>query len=222
MDTGLIHIYCGDGKGKTTASLGLVLRCAGRGGKILFAQFLKGRPTGELESLKALPQVTVLRGKAILKFTFQMTDAEKQATCEAQTALLQKVRDFCEMHHPDLAVCDELVGACALGLVPEEQVLDFLKDKPAHTEVVLTGRDPSPALLDLADYVSEIKKIKHPFDRGLAARIPLRGECTFTGGLATSPSFSRLLSEELGVPVNVPEYPQLVGAIGAALIAARI
>ena len=100
-----------------------------------------------------------------------MTDAEKQATCEAQTALLQKVRDFCEMHHPDLAVCDELVGACALGLVPEEQALDFLKDKPAHTEVVLTGRDPSPALLDLADYVSEIKKIKHPFDRGLAARI---------------------------------------------------
>lgn len=58
--------------------------------------------------------------------------------------------------------------------------------------------------------------------RGLAARIPLHGECTFTGGLATSPSFSRLLSEELGVPVNVPEYPQLVGAIGAALIAARI
>lgn len=171
MDTGLIHIYYGDGKGKTTASLGLVLRCAGRGGKILFAQFLKGRPTGELEALKALPQITVLRGKAILKFTFQMTDAEKQATCEAQTALLQKVRDFCEMHHPDLAVCDELVGACALGLVPEEQVLDFLKDKPAHTEVVLTGRDPSPALLDLADYVSEIKKIKHPFDRGLAARI---------------------------------------------------
>ena len=58
--------------------------------------------------------------------------------------------------------------------------------------------------------------------RGLAARIPLRGECTFTGGLATSPSFSRLLSEELGVPVNVPQYPQFVGAIGAALIAARI
>ena len=171
MDTGLIHIYCGDGKGKTTASLGLVLRCAGRGGKILFAQFLKGRPTGELEALKALPQVTVLRGKAILKFTFQMTDAEKQATCEAQTALLQKVRDCCDMHPPDLAVCDELVGACARGLVPEEQALDFLKDKPAHTEVVLTGRDPSPALLDLADYVSEIKKIKHPFDRGLAARI---------------------------------------------------
>ena len=158
MNTGLIHIYCGDGKGKTTASLGLVLRCAGRGGKVLFAQFLKGRPTGELTALKALPQVTVLRGKAILKFTFQMTAAEKQATCEAQTALLQKVRAFCEAYHPDLAVCDELV-------------IHFLKEKPAPTEVVLTGRDPSPTLLDLADYVSEIKKIKHPFDRGIAARI---------------------------------------------------
>ena len=171
MDTGLIHIYCGDGKGKTTASLGLVLRCAGRGGTILFAQFLKGRPTGELAALKALPHVTVLRSKAILKFTFQMTEVEKQATCEAQTALLQTVRDFCKKHHPDLAVCDELVGACALGLVPESQVINFLKEKPAHTEVVLTGRNPSPALLDLADYVSEIKKIKHPFDRGIAARI---------------------------------------------------
>ena len=114
MDTGLIHIYCGDGKGKTTASLGLVLRCAGRGGKVLFAQFLKGRPTGELEALKALTQVTVLRGKAMTKFTFQMTADEKKETCQAQTTLLQKIQDFCEKHHPDLAVCDELVGACAL------------------------------------------------------------------------------------------------------------
>ena len=99
MDTGLIHIYCGDGKGKTTASLGLVLRCAGRGGKVLFAQFLKGRPTGELEALKALTQVTVLRGKAMTKFTFQMTADEKKETCQAQTTLLQKIQDFCEKHH---------------------------------------------------------------------------------------------------------------------------
>ena len=105
------------------------------------------------------------------KFTFQMTADEKKETCQAQTTLLQKIQDFFEKHHPDLAVCDELVGACALGLVPEEQVIHFLKGKPAHTEVVLTGRNPSPALLDLADYVSEIKKIKHPFDRGIAARI---------------------------------------------------
>ncbi|MGN0947942.1 cob(I)yrinic acid a,c-diamide adenosyltransferase [uncultured Megasphaera sp.] len=171
MDTGLIHIYCGDGKGKTTASLGLVLRCAGHGGNVLFAQFLKGRPTGELTALKALPQVTVLRGKALAKFTFQMTPAEKEATRLAQTAFLEEIAAFCQKHQPDLAVCDELVGAAALGLVPEEAVIRFLKEKPAKTEVVLTGRNPSRALIALADYVSEIKKVKHPFDRGIAARI---------------------------------------------------
>ena len=170
MDTGLIHLYCGDGKGKTTASLGLALRCAGRGGRVLFSQFLKGRPTGELTSLQKIPAITVLRGKAILKFTFQMTDDEKRETKEAQTALFHEVCAFCRDQKPDLVVCDELIGASALGLVPEAEVLRFLQEKPEKTEVVLTGRNPSPALVDLADYVSEIKKIKHPFDRGIPAR----------------------------------------------------
>ena len=104
------------------------------------------------------------------KFTFQMTADEKKETCQAQTTLLQKIQDFCEKHHPTWPSAMSSSRLC-LGLVPEEQVIHFLKGKPAHTEVVLTGRNPSPALLDLADYVSEIKKIKHPFDRGIAARI---------------------------------------------------
>ena len=88
----------------------------------------------------------------------------------------------------------------------------------AETEIIgLLARGTPPADIAAGVFRSIARRM-----RGLAARIPLRGECTFTGGLATSPSFSRLLSEELGVPVNVPEYPQLVGAIGAALIAARI
>ena len=88
----------------------------------------------------------------------------------------------------------------------------------AETEIIgLLARGTPPADIAAGVFRSIARRM-----RGLAARIPLRGECTFTGGLATSPSFSRLLSEELGGPVNVPEYPQLVGAIGAALIAARI
>ena len=88
----------------------------------------------------------------------------------------------------------------------------------AETEIIgLLARGTPPADIAAGVFRSIARRM-----RGLAARIPLHGECTFTGGLATSPSFSRLLSEELGVPVNVPEYPQLVGAIGAALIAARI
>ena len=88
----------------------------------------------------------------------------------------------------------------------------------AETEIIgLLARGTPPAAISPGVFRSIARRM-----RGLAARIPLRGECTFTGGLATSPSFSRLLSEELGVPVNVPQYPQFVGAIGAALIAARI
>ena len=88
----------------------------------------------------------------------------------------------------------------------------------AETEIIgLLARGTPPADIAAGVFRSIARRM-----RGLAARIPLRGECTFTGGLATSPSFSRLLSEELGVPVNVPQYPQFVGAIGAALIAARI
>lgn len=88
----------------------------------------------------------------------------------------------------------------------------------AETEIIgLLARGTPPADIAAGVFRSIARRM-----RGLAARIPLHGECTFTGGLATSPSFSRLLSEELGVPVNVPQYPQFVGAIGAALIAARI
>ncbi|WP_279138702.1 acyl-CoA dehydratase activase [Bilophila wadsworthia] len=88
----------------------------------------------------------------------------------------------------------------------------------AETEIIgLLAQGTPPADIAAGVFRSIARRM-----RGLAARIPLRGECTFTGGLATSPSFSRLLSEELGVPVNVPQYPQFVGAIGAALIAARI
>ena len=78
MEQGLIHIYCGNGKGKTSASLGLALRCAGRGNKVLFVQFLKSRPTGELASLKYVPNIEIMRGKEIMKFTFQMTEDEKK------------------------------------------------------------------------------------------------------------------------------------------------
>lgn len=170
MDTGLIHIYCGDGKGKTTAALGLTLRCAGRGGKILFAQFLKSRTTGELTILAQLPQITLLRGKGLAKFTFQMTPEELAQTKAEQRELLKKIQAYCQAQQPDLAVCDELINACSLGLIEEESVVSFLKTKPAKTELVLTGRNPGAALVTLADYVSEVKKIKHPYDRGIAAR----------------------------------------------------
>ena len=92
MQQGLIHIYCGDGKGKTTACLGLSIRCAGHDNKVLFVQFLKSRLTGELKSLELLPNIEVLRGKETKKFTFQMTEAEKQEVLREHRLLFDKIK----------------------------------------------------------------------------------------------------------------------------------
>ncbi len=170
MERGLIHIYCGDGKGKTTAALGLALRCAGRGNKVLFVQFLKSRPTGELASLKYVPNIEIMRGKEIMKFTFQMTeDEKKQVLCEHEQ-LFNRVIEKCSNGKIDLLILDEVIGACNTGVFNMSRLIDFMKNKPYSMEIVLTGRDPKQELVDLADYVSEIKKVKHPYDKGIPAR----------------------------------------------------
>ena len=170
MDTGLIHIYCGDGKGKTTAAVGLTVRCAGRGGRVLFIQFLKERETGELRILSSLPNVEIRRGKGSKKFTFQMSEAELAEAKKRQESLFHGAVETCLHEKPDLLVFDEILGACTTELLDEAEILSFLQNKPVGTEVVLTGRNPSAALIEAADYVSEIKKIKHPFDINIPAR----------------------------------------------------
>lgn len=169
-DGGLIHIYCGDGKGKTTAALGLALRCSGHGSRVLIVQFLKSRPTGELKSLALIPNIELIRGKETKKFTFQMTPEEKAQVMREHLALFAKVKEKCSSENIDMLILDEVIGACNTGVFDKDILIDFLKNKPAETEVVLTGRNPAPELVELADYVSEICKRKHPFDRGIPAR----------------------------------------------------
>ena len=157
---GLVHIYTGDGKGKTTAAMGLILRASGRGLRVILLQFMKGRGTGELNTL----------AKEMTKFSFQMTDAEKADVRTRHDALLQDVIAKCRAEGTDLLVLDEALGAAGTHLLDEEPLLAFLDTKPAHLEVVLTGRNPSQALLERADYVTEMVKRKHPFDKGIPAR----------------------------------------------------
>ncbi len=169
-DGGLIHIYCGDGKGKTTASIGLAVRCSGHGNRVLLVQFLKSRKTGELNSLALLPNIEIMRGKETPKFTFQMNDEEKAQVKKDHLALFDKVKQKCRDEHIDLLIMDEVVGACNTGVFDLDALVDFLKNKPAELEVVLTGRNPAPQLVELADYVSEICKRKHPYEKGIPAR----------------------------------------------------
>lgn len=167
---GLVHIYCGSGKGKTTAAIGLSVRCAGRGNKVLIVQFLKSKDTGELESLKLLPNIDLLRGKESKKFTFQMTEAEKAEVRKEHDRMFSKVREMLKTCDYKLVVFDEIIGACNNKVFDEATIIDFLKNKPEGVEFVLTGRGPSKELLDLADYVSEITPVKHPMQKGIAAR----------------------------------------------------
>jgi cob(I)alamin adenosyltransferase len=168
---GLIHIYTGDGKGKTTAAVGLGVRACGRGMKVLMVQFLKGTPTGELYSLKTLePDFELHRGTGITKFTWEMNEEEKAQTTAEQQGLLEYAADLIEKGGIDLLILDEVLGAVSTGMLSKNAVVEFVKNKPCNLELVLTGRGASPELVELADYVSEIKAVKHPAGKGIKAR----------------------------------------------------
>lgn len=167
---GLIHIYCGDGKGKTTAAVGLAVRCAGRGNKVLLVQFLKSRDSGELYSLAKLPDIEVMRGKESKKFTFQMNEEEKHALLIEHNKMFEQVLAKIKNGGYSLLILDEVMGALNAKVFEMPKLIEFLRHKPENLEVVLTGRNPAPELVEIADYVSEMRKVKHPMDKGIMAR----------------------------------------------------
>lgn len=169
-DLGLVHIYCGEGKGKTTCSVGLTVRACGYGLHVLFMQFLKSGTSSELKILKSLDGIEVLGTKPIKKFSFQMTEEEKEETRAASQKEVEDMLQMIQNDHYDMVVLDECLGAIEAGLLDEQVIVDFLKNRPEKLEVVLTGRYPTPELTELADYVSRIDKVKHPYDQGIPAR----------------------------------------------------
>lgn len=166
---GLVHIYCGDGKGKTTASVGQAVRCAGGGGKVLFFQFLKGNGSGERAVLDRTDGITVVDAPDEMKFVWNMSDIEKK---QAQEFYSEKFEMLCAASTDyDMLILDEIIPALKYDFVNTERLIRFLKEKPVWLEVVLTGRDPDKRLVDMADYVTEMRKIKHPYDRGVGMRL---------------------------------------------------
>jgi len=171
MSKGLTHFYFGDGKGKTTAALGLALRAAGCGEKVVIVQFLKDWACGELSSLKLLHNVSVFRGKSSGGvFVHEMTSAEKAETKTIHDLNLKKALEMQENGECDLLILDEALDAYQLGVLDKELFEKLLINKPEHLELVITGHNPEPLLLERADYVTEMVKRKHPFDEGVAAR----------------------------------------------------
>ena len=171
MAQGLIHIYFGNGKGKTTAALGLALRAVGCGKTVVIVQFLKDWNCGEHNSLEKLPDVTVFRGKSTGGvFVRDMSDEEKAATKAIHDENLKKAIKLLENGKCDMLILDEAVDAYQLGLLDSELFEGLLNNKPEPLELVITGHSPDEWLLERSDYVTEMVKRKHPYDKGVPAR----------------------------------------------------
>jgi len=163
-------MYYGNGKGKTTAAVGLAARAAGCGRRVVFAQFLKGRPTGELSSLKELG-VKIIRSDKDLGFCWELTDEQRIVWNAEQTRLFGEIKEAVSGAAPvDLLVLDEALNVAAKELLRKEELLDFITQKPEGLEIVLTGRPAPEWLLEKADYITEMKCHRHPYDRGVMAR----------------------------------------------------
>lgn len=170
MSQGLIHVYYGYGKGKTTAALGLAVRAAGSGKKVVIVQFLKDSNTSELCMLALLPNITVMRGTAAKVFVRKMTSEQLEETKKIQNANMQQALELVESNNCDLLILDEALDAYQLGLLDQKPFLALVLNKPCDLELVITGHKPDEQIFEAADYVTEMVKIKHPFDQGITAR----------------------------------------------------
>ena len=173
MEKGLIHLYAGEGKGKTTAAVGLAVRATGAGKRVIFLQFMKGRDTGELHALDKLPGIEILRSEKDFGFYFQMTEEQKKELTRIHNGLLEQALHRAAAGEADVVVLDEVTYPINWKLLDEtllRRLLSREDDKPYFPEIVCTGRDPQEWLVDCADYVTRMECVKHPFDRGIGAR----------------------------------------------------
>ncbi|MGI5985339.1 MAG: cob(I)yrinic acid a,c-diamide adenosyltransferase [Oscillospiraceae bacterium] len=168
--TAMTHIYTGDGKGKTSCALGLALRFSGYGGNVIIVQFGKGRDTGELAALAKIPNIKVLRNNRDFGFWSNMTEESKNELRTENDANLSTAISEVKNGNCGLLVLDEVISAYKNGAVDRQIVDTLLNEKPPKTELVLTGRNAPQSFIERADYVSEIKKVRHPFDKGIGAR----------------------------------------------------
>lgn len=166
---GLVVLYTGNGKGKTTAALGLALRGAGHGEKVLLLHFLKSlEGTGEFAAISAcLPQMTMVSlGAPHFVFRGQVAEEDRQKARYG----LEYAGKALESAQYDLVVLDEICVAVDLGLIAVDEVLRLLDKRSPETDLVLTGRNAPRELVDRADLVTEMKEVKHPYTRGIPAR----------------------------------------------------
>ena len=165
----LLHVYTGDGKGKSTAAMGLATRMLGYDKPVMIVQFMKKPNSGELISLKKLG-ARIYPAPAMNKFTFQMDEDELKQAAEDMRKAIDEMIAAVEALRPALTVFDELATAMSYAMVPKEDGFRLIEAALKYGDAAVTGRGASEALMDKADYVSVIQAKKHPFDSGIPAR----------------------------------------------------
>lgn len=163
---GFIHLYTGNGKGKTTAALGLAMRAAGAGMKIFIAQFVKGMHYAELDAIKRFPEIELKQYGLDCFIENKPAENDIQAVRKG----LDEVADIILNNQYDMVLLDEVCIALFYHLFEKEELLTILSKKPAEMEIILTGRYAPPELIEIADLVTEMKEIKHYYTKGIMAR----------------------------------------------------
>ena len=174
LEKGLVQIYTGDGKGKTTAAFGLALRAAGQGNKVLIYQFLKP-PSLDIGERFALELGAVRIRTEALDTPWNMSKSfeDEKAVARMQAAIseaLDRIAQTAEKKFYDVLILDEIVFCLSKGLAKLEDIKNVIDRRDPLVEIVMTGRGATRELMELADLVTEMKNIKHPFDKGIKAR----------------------------------------------------
>lgn len=164
---GLVHLYTGDGKGKTTASIGLAIRALGAGLRVTFAQFMKGGESSELEVLTR-EGARLVRIDCSKKFVFAMNEPKRKSYSEVQSRIFTNAMILA--NDTDVLVLDEIISAIDTDMVDLDSVVDFLKSKPEGLEVIMTGRNAPREIIENTDYLSCVQCIRHPYEAGVVAR----------------------------------------------------
>lgn len=170
LEKGLIQIYTGDGKGKTTAALGQGIRSAGNGLKVYMVQFLKTYETGELKIIDQIDNFSVFRFESKKDFFWNLNDEQKKLLKKETDNAIKFISKTLSERECDVLILDEVFGSLKNKMIDKDELISILKNKPESVEVVLTGRDAPEEIMELADYVSEINMVKHPFEKGINSR----------------------------------------------------